>query len=85
MQSVAADVDAAVVVFAALVFKEWRHVLPLERCAYECSGASRTGVLRAHAQELRDDEASPNAIRCAKMSDALVAAAQIEFAVPSPR
>jgi betaine-aldehyde dehydrogenase len=72
----AADVDAAVAA-ARVAFKEWRNVLPLERAKMLRRIAE---VLRAHAQELAMIDAADGGNPVAEMvSDAMVAAAQIEF------
>ena len=72
----AADVDAAVAA-AKAAFKEWRNVLPLERAKMLRRIAE---VLRAHAQELAMIDAADCGNPVPEMvSDAMVAAAQIEF------
>src|ERR1700754_693712 len=72
----AADVDAAVAA-AKKAFKEWRHVLPLERAKMLRRIAE---VLRKHAQELAMIDAADCGNPVAEMvSDAMVAAAQTEF------
>ena len=72
----AADVDAAVAA-AKAAFKEWRNVLPLERAKMLKRIAE---VLREHAEELAMIDAADcgNPVR-EMVSDAMVAAAQIEF------
>ena len=72
----AADVDAAVAA-AKKAFREWRHVLPLERAKMLRRIAE---VLRKHAQELAMIDAADCGNPVAEMvSDAMVAAAQTEF------
>jgi betaine-aldehyde dehydrogenase len=72
----AADVDAAVAA-AKAAFKDWRHVLPLERAKMLRRIAE---VLRKHAQELAMIDAADCGNPVAEMvSDAMVAAAQTEF------
>ncbi len=72
----AADVDAAVAA-AKAAFREWRRVLPLERAKLLKKIAE---VLRGHAQELAMIDAADcgNPVR-EMVSDAMVAAAQMEF------
>ena len=72
----AADVDAAVAA-AKAAFKEWRHVLPLERARMLQRIAE---VLRKHARELAMIDAADcgNPVR-EMVSDAMIAAAQTEF------
>ena len=72
----AADVDAAVAA-AKAAFKEWRNVLPLERAKMLRRIAE---VLRKHAEELAMIDAADcgNPVR-EMVSDAMIAAAQIEF------
>ena len=72
----AADVDAAVAA-AKAAFKEWRNVPPLERAKMLRRIAE---VLRKHAQELAMIDAADCGNPVAEMvSDAMIAAAQIEF------
>ena len=72
----AADVDAAVAA-AKSAFREWRRVLPLERAKLLKKIAE---ILRGHAQELALIDAADcgNPVR-EMVSDAMVAAAQMEF------
>jgi betaine-aldehyde dehydrogenase len=72
----AADVDAAVAA-ARAAFKAWRDVLPLERAKMLRRIAE---VLRAHARELAMIDAADGGNPVSEMvSDAMVAAAQMEF------
>ncbi len=72
----AADVDAAVAA-AQAAFKQWRRVLPLERAKILKRIAQ---ILRDHAGELAMIDAADCGNPVAEMaSDAMVAAAQMEF------
>src|SRR5450631_310066 len=72
----AADIDAAVAA-AKAAFKEWRRVLPLERAKILRRIAE---ILRANANELAMIDAADcgNPVR-EMISDAMIAAAQMEF------
>src|SRR6476646_10588680 len=72
----AADVDAAVAA-AKGAFKQWRNVLPLERAKMLRRIAE---VLRTHAEELAMIDAADCGNPVKEMvSDAMIAAAQMEF------
>jgi betaine-aldehyde dehydrogenase len=75
-ESGAADIDAAVAA-AKTAFKEWRRVLPLERAKILRQIAA---ILRQNANELAMIDAADcgNPVR-EMVSDAMVAAAQMEF------